>query len=205
MSRLRAKVRSQFRHPTGVLGHLAGAIMARRPSNRRRNAWTLEQLAIQTDDHILEIGYGPGRSITHAAALAPNGRVVGVDHSVVMWRQASRRNRATIAAGSVELRRGTIDDLADLPGYFHKVLAVNVFIFWPDPVAVLRHVAALMVSRGILALTVQPRGRNATAEDAQRAGRHMAAALREAGFVEVVVRTLPLTPVDAVCALGRRA
>jgi trans-aconitate methyltransferase len=178
-------------------------VMAIRRSNRVRNRWTVEQLDIQPTDHVLEIGYGPGIAIRHAARRATHGRVVGVDVSEVMGRQAARRNRTGIASGRVILRVGTIDRIeVDHP--FTKAMAVNVFMFWSDPEGVLRRLAGLLAPGATLALTMQPRSQGATNADALAAGERMAAALRVTGFVDVTVRTLPLKPVAAVCVLGRR-
>jgi SAM-dependent methyltransferase len=123
-----------------------------------------------------------------------------------------------VAAGRVELLRGEVADLPAPNAYlgsvpvregpegpearFDRVLAVNVFMFWPDPVALLRQVAGVMAPGGRIALTMQPRVPDATDEHAREAGQRMAAALGEAGFVDVQVRTLELQPVNAVCALG---
>ncbi len=202
MHSLRDQILGQFRHPSGALGAVAGVVMAHRDSNRRRNAWTVQLLDLQPGDHVLEIGYGPGLSIQRAAELAPLGRVVGIDHSEVMLRQARRRNRRAVASGQVRLVRGGVADLAGQPAEYHKVLAVNVFMFWPDPVAALRQVAGVMQPQARVALTMQPRGRGATNEHTRVAGERMAAALRDAGFTEVQVHALPLEPVDAACALG---
>src|SRR5438132_3059627 len=95
-ARMKLNVRSalvrQFSRPTGVLGRLVGLIMATRPSNLERNMRTVAQVDIQPDDRILEIGFGPGIAIERAAELATRGKVIGVDHSALMLRQASRRN-----------------------------------------------------------------------------------------------------------------
>jgi SAM-dependent methyltransferase len=202
MQSLRDQILGQFGNPSGALGAFAGVVMAHRDSNRRRNAWTVQLLDLQPGDHVLEIGYGPGLSIQRAAELAPHGRVVGIDHSEVMRRQARRRNRRAVASGQVRLVRGSLADLAGQPAEYHKVLAVNVFMFWLDPVATLRQVAEVMLPQARIALTMQPRGRGATNEHTRLAGTRMAAALRDAGFTDVGVRTLPLEPVDAACALG---
>lgn len=66
--------------------------MATRPSNLERNMRTLALVDIQPDDRVLEIGFGPGIAIERAAELARRGKVIGVDHSELMLRQASRRN-----------------------------------------------------------------------------------------------------------------
>ena len=81
----------QFRRPTGLLGRLAGWIMANRPSNIERNRWTVDVLNVQPADHVLEIGFGPGLAIAQVARLAPQGRLVGIDHSALMIERASRR------------------------------------------------------------------------------------------------------------------
>ena len=100
---LRSRIVAQFGQPTGIVGRLVGLVMARRPSNRERNRRTIELLQIRDGDRVLEIGFGPGLAIEMAARLARSGKVVGVDHSDVMLRQASHRNRAAIAAGRVQL------------------------------------------------------------------------------------------------------
>jgi len=202
MSRLRSRILSQFGRPSGALGALAGAVMAHRGSHQRRNAWTVQLLDIQPDDRVLEIGYGPGLAIHRAAELASHGRVVGIDHSQVMQRQARRRNRHAEASGQVQLLRGSVADLAGQPATFHKVLAVNVFGFWPDPVAVLRQVAAVLLPGARIALTMQPRGRGVTNEHTRQAGERLGAALHDAGFTDIQVHTLALEPVDAACAVG---
>jgi SAM-dependent methyltransferase len=203
MTTLRSRIYSQFGRPTGTLGALAGALMARRDSNRRRNAWTVDQLDIQPTDRVLEIGHGPGLAVAHAAERATVGTVVGVDHSEVMHRQALRRNRAAVAAGRATLVHGTAADLAGTHrGGFDKAFAVNVFMFWADPAAVLRQVSHLLAPGATIALTQQPRGPGVTNDDTDAAGARMAQALRDAGYTRIDVRILPLKPVNAACAMA---
>jgi trans-aconitate methyltransferase len=90
------RVRAQFGRPTGVPGRIAGAIMAHRASNRRRNAWAVSLLDVQRDDRVLEIGFGPGVAIRELSARAPEGHVCGLDHSAVMVQQAARRNAEAV-------------------------------------------------------------------------------------------------------------
>src|SRR5688572_12852582 len=90
---------AQFHHPTGAAGHVAGWIMGRRSSNVARNRWAAQLLDVQPTDHVIELGCGPGVAIAALADRAVRGLVVGVDHSLVMIRQARRRNRAAVRAG----------------------------------------------------------------------------------------------------------
>jgi SAM-dependent methyltransferase len=194
---------SQFRNPTGPLGHLAGLIMRIRPSNRLRNLRTVELLDLRPGDRVLELGFGPGLAIARAAERATAGQVVGVDHSAVMVRAARRRNAAAIREGRVELRLGSADALPAFEAPFDKVLAVNVFMFWRDPVAVLAGVRGAMRPGGAIALTQQPRRRGATVTDTRAAAERMEAALRAAGFESVRTELLEMAPVPAACVLAR--
>lgn len=189
---MRSKFLRQFGNPTGALGSLAGLVMAYRASNRRRSIWTVDQLELRPIDEVLEIGFGPGIALRHAATIAKH--VAGVDTSEVMRRQALRRNKTA----NVELVTGTVDDLSDAwAGRFTKALAVNVFMFWPDPVDVLRRLSHFLAPNAVLALTQQPRGGNATG-DAE-----LGEALRAAGYVDLRTRRLELVP-PAVCVLARK-
>ena len=57
-----------------------------------KNRWTIELLDLKEDEHVLEIGFGPGVAIQMASQRVPRGVVVGIDHSEVMLRQAMKRN-----------------------------------------------------------------------------------------------------------------
>lgn len=193
----------QFGHPTGLLGAIAGLIMQIRPSNRARNIRTVDLLDIRPEDRVLEVGFGLGLAVRRAAELASRGKVVGVDHSELMLRQARHWNARAIEEGRVELLLGSAERLPELASRFDKVFAVNVYAFWSEPVTVLHGLRGIMRPGGTIALTFQPRRRGATAEDARRGAERMAASLRSADFVEVRVEILPMAPVAAACVLGR--
>ena len=195
------RIRAQFGRPTGLPGRIAGAIMAHRASNRRRNAWAVSLLDVRRDDRVLEVGFGPGVAIKELSARAPEGYVCGLDHSAVMVRQAARRNAKAVRRGQVDLRLDSVDQLPDFDGPFDKVLAVNVALFWDRPVGLLENLRRVLRTGGRIALAFQPRGPGATEEAAMTAGMELQAALRDAGFSQVRLETLELKP-PAVCALG---
>jgi SAM-dependent methyltransferase len=192
----------QFRRPTGLLGRLAGWIMANRPSNIERNRWTVDLLNVQPSDHMLEIGFGPGLAIAQIARLAPQGRVVGIDHSALMIERASGRNRSAIQAGLVDLRVGGLELLPQLGEVFDKVFSVNVPLFRPERTPVLHTIRSVLKPGGVLATTVQPRHLGATAADAQAFAQTLSSEMIEAGFREVTIKQLDLKPIPAVCVLG---
>jgi ubiquinone/menaquinone biosynthesis C-methylase UbiE len=194
----------QFHQPTGVLGRLAGWIMATRPSNIERSRWTVNLLKLQPTDHVLEIGFGPGLAIQQVARLVPTGHVVGIDHSALMVKQAGRRNQAAIEAGLVDLKLGSFEMLPTFRETFDTIYSVNVLQFLRDRSEVLQLMRSALKPNGLVATTVQPRQRGATAADTHAFGRQLSKELIDAGFRDVTVEGLDLEPVPAVCVLARK-
>ena len=195
---------AQFHHPTGAVGHVAGWIMGRRPSNVARNRWAVQLLDVQPTDRVIEVGCGPGVAIAALATRAIRGLVVGVDHSQVMIRQAGRRNRAAVQAGRVRLIHTPVEGLSIGDGPFDAALAVNTVGMWPDPTARLREVARLLRPGGRIALVSQPRCPGATAATSAAAANELAGLLTEAGFEHLRTELLDLDP-PAACVLGHVA
>lgn len=144
-----------------------------------------------------------GNRIRGAAERAHRSEVVGVDHSEVMLRQATKRNVAAIAEGRVRLHLASVDALPDFPARFDRIFGVNVHMFWSDAATVIRGLLALLEPGGTLALTYQPRKRGATDADAAKAGEELRGLMANAGFEGIRTEVLELTP-SAVCVLGRR-
>lgn len=191
----------QFGRPRGLGGHLAGWVMARRSSNRRRSRWVVSLLGVQPTDRVLEIGFGPGIAIQALSRLATSGLVYGVDHSKIMVRQAGRRNAAAIRSGRVDLRCASVENLPASAERLDRVVAVNSMGFWPDPPARLKELRDRLRPGGQIAIASQPRCPGATKETSEQAAQQIETLLREVGFSGVRVETLSLDP-PVVCVLG---
>lgn len=162
-----ASLYEQFGHPRGVLGALVGHLMALK--NQKRSRWVLETLALKSGEAVLEIGFGSGADVRRAAdAVGPSGRVVGVDVSEVMVRQASRRNRAAIKAGYVTLQNGEALALAFDDNSFDAAFSVNSAQFWPDLERGFAELFRVVRENGRAVIAVQPMKRGATLEDSKR-------------------------------------
>jgi trans-aconitate methyltransferase len=179
--------------------------MAARPSNRSRNRWTVALLDVQPRDRVLEIGCGPGLALHACAERAVEGTVVGIDHSTVMLQQAARRNRVALAAARVRLEPGGPEVVPTLGMRFDKVLLVNVWQFLPDKARALALMRGAMAPGAALAVTYQPRHRNATRADALRTASEVEREMAAAGFVAIRTEELGLRGVPAVCVLGSNA
>jgi SAM-dependent methyltransferase len=100
-----------------------------------RIRWAVEVLAPGPDEHLLEIGCGPGVAVALVCQRLGGGRIVASDRSATAIAHATRRNAQNIASGRAVLRTAALEQLteADLPGArirFDKVFAMNVNLFW---------------------------------------------------------------------------
>jgi ubiquinone/menaquinone biosynthesis C-methylase UbiE len=201
---LRKTIVAQFGNPHGFLGRIAGWIMAKRPSNRERNHWTVDSLNIQSGDRIIEIGCGPGLALEDCLVRVGDGHVVGLDHSQTMLDQARTRNAEAAREGRLDLRLGNLEDLAVADSSFDKVCSVNVVQFFPDRAAAFRKIYSLLKPKGVAATTYMPRGKNPDRENALNMAEEVKRHMEVAGFTNIRIEELPMEPTPAVCIIGER-
>jgi SAM-dependent methyltransferase len=185
---IKQKLFANFAHPRGLLGAVAGRIMAAKSDNNARSEWALAQLDPAPDARVLEVGYGPGVSLADTCGRVTRGHIVGVDISAVMRKQAARRNAAHIRAGLLELRVGDAQHLdADLRD-FDLVYGINVWQFWPDAETTVRELRARLAPVGRLALVYMrpPTATTTSDEAAVRLQKQFA----DAGFGAVESRSM---------------
>jgi ubiquinone/menaquinone biosynthesis C-methylase UbiE len=194
-----AFIKQQFGKPTGWLGHVVGWILAY--ENRERNEWAVAQLDVQPNDHILEIGFGPGLAIEQAARLAVNGLVAGVDYSDVMLAQASARNKAAIQQGRVDLKLASAESLAFPDGAFDKVFAVNALHISSDPAAAFHEIHRVLKPGGFLAAIEQPRSAVSDAQIEALVSGYQSQ-MSAAGFGRFRVTRKPMRPAATICVIG---
>lgn len=142
---------TQFGHPRGALGALLGRTMFAR-GNAAFNQWVTQQLDVRPDSQILEVGSGPGVTLHTLTAMAPAGRVVGLDRSSVMVEQAQERNRAAIRAGRLDVVQGSAEALPFDDASFDLVVGIHVVYFWPDARATLQEVRRVLRDDGEVAI-----------------------------------------------------
>lgn len=202
-SPLRQEIVAQFKRPRGIFGGIAGLIMAHRPSNIRRNNWTVDLLGLEPDLAVLELGCGPGLALLRCAERMPAGRVMGLDHSEVMVRQARRRLSRSIRDGRAEVHLGGVADVASQTRQFDRVFSLNVVQFVPDQAGLFRAIRSCLQPNGMAATTYQPRTDSPSREQAVDMADRVSAAMRDADFVSIERNELPLRPVPAICVTGR--
>ncbi|WP_431894879.1 class I SAM-dependent methyltransferase [Nonomuraea sp. bgisy101] len=117
-------ITSPFARPRGLAGRLAGRFMLL--TNEQRELVAL--LGVRPGDHVLEVGYGPGK-LVRMLASGPAARICGVDPSAEMREQAARPHRGD---DRIDLRLGTADATGFGDGVFDGAVSVNNVALWPD-------------------------------------------------------------------------
>jgi SAM-dependent methyltransferase len=103
-----------------------------------------QMLDLQPEDELLDIGCGPGAFL--AAKAQHVRRVVGLDLSQVMLREAERRLADRIAAGTALLVTGSAAELPFEDGEFSAVTVLNAPIKHAEAFRVLRPGGRLVFS-----------------------------------------------------------
>lgn len=179
-------IAEQARHAKGPLGRLIAFIMAR--ETWVQNLQVIDALAIAPNDHVLDIGSGPGRSIAELARRAPGGRIVGIDPSELMADIAVRRNAKLVKSRRAEILVASAASLPFADNTFDKALCVHVIYFWNDLDTAFQEIARVMKPGGRFALLFRTNADEAavSAFPAEvyhfRALRDVVAPLEAAGF-----------------------
>ncbi|MBB5153008.1 class I SAM-dependent methyltransferase [Saccharopolyspora phatthalungensis] len=156
-----------FGHPSGLLGALGGALMARGNAAAEQQVVRLARLT--GSEQVLVIGPGPGVGLRAAGEQAAS--VVAVEPSARM-RQAADRRCADLP--NVVVRGGTAEATGQGDAAFDVVLSVNNVQLWPDRAAALAELRRVLRPGGILLLSTHerwlPGGRSGLHADVQAAG-----------------------------------
>lgn len=143
IARLRSR---QSGHPSGPLGRIFGRAMVK--DTAHANDLALALLNLSRPSTVLEVGFGQGRTVS---ILLDNGhRVLGVDSSTTMVRQATARNRTACRDGRATLRHG---DGITIPFPDHSAdaaITVHTLYFMPEPITTLAGIARVLGPGGTL-------------------------------------------------------
>jgi ubiquinone/menaquinone biosynthesis C-methylase UbiE len=116
--------------PSGVLGRLIGRLM--NLGHKDTFGWGLAHLSMMPDSVVLDVGCGGGAAVKMIAAIAPKGRVCGIDHSPDMVNLSRQVNKQLIEGGRVVVDHGSVSDLPYSDEIFDVVTAFETIEFWPN-------------------------------------------------------------------------
>ena len=93
----------------------------------------VEQLRVDPNDRVLEIGCGHGVAASLVCERLERGHLTAIDRSPKMIEAATRRNAAHVEAGKAEFLVATLEELDLGDRRFDKIFAVRVGLFRRDP------------------------------------------------------------------------
>lgn len=171
-------------------------------------AWGLEHVSLEEKRHILDIGFGGGQHIKNLCGLLPQAHIDGIDYSSASYQKCAALNAAAIAAGQVDLRIGSAEDLPYEAGQFDLVTAFETVYYWPHIETCLRRVHDVLQDGGAFLICNEDSSADgheeiATALDMQFYGADdLERMLKAAGFRTVHTYERPET--HWVCAVAVR-
>jgi ubiquinone/menaquinone biosynthesis C-methylase UbiE len=110
----------------------------------------VEQLGIEPDDRVLELGCGHGVAVDLVCRRLTTGRVTAIDRSQKMIDVALKRNAPHVAAGKAVLICTTLEDADFGEQRFDKVFGVHFPPFRRDPAATGALVERLLAPGGTI-------------------------------------------------------
>jgi SAM-dependent methyltransferase len=158
-----------------------------------------EMLDLQPEDELLDVGCGPGAFLARKASHVR--RVVGLDVSPLMLREAERRLADRIEAGTASLVTASAAELPFGDGEFTAVTAIN---------APVKHAEAFRVLRpGGRLVFADPEPRRSSNEpasgwDVPRWSEADHRMFEDAGFVDVTTRSVGIPPLGAELVVSGR-
>ncbi len=198
---IKSRLISQFSNPHGLLGRVAGQIMATRDSNVDRNIWIAGLLDPDPSAQILEVGHGPGIAIEQLWPNLNGGHIVGLDVSELMSSTARKRNQAGVDRGTVEFRVGDAQQIPPDLQDFDVIFGVNVSQFWIDPRDTISQMADRLSEDGSITLVyMQPPTVDYPAE---RVADELIGHFEAAGLTRIETRRFDFEP-PAIAVTGFR-
>jgi ubiquinone/menaquinone biosynthesis C-methylase UbiE len=139
---------NQVRKPSKWLGRFFLRIM--NSSHSSLTDWGLKHVRINKDFTILDVGCGGGRTIQKLAALAPQGKVYGIDYAAGSVLASLKKNEELIRANRVEITRASVSQLPFPENKFDLVTAVETQYYWPDLVKDMQEILRVLKPAGTL-------------------------------------------------------
>ena len=193
---------NQYREQTGHWTRMTGWLNTAK--NKTLTDWTVEQLDVQPYQHILEISYGSGYTLSEVARKLKIGFLAGVEESVDAYRKAYTRNKKLIAEDLLQLHIGSIHDIAYPSHYFHTIYGTNIHGDCKTASLYFMKLSRLLKTGGMLVIVFQPAWASSDTE-VRLAAEKIMGELLEAGLVGVEVAYKDMHPVTGIAVTGYKS
>ena len=120
----------QCARPTGRLGRIVGEEMNK--CHYELWQWGLNQISLDNNMTILDVGCGGGAAIKLINSLTPDSRIHGIDISRDMVALSREVNHASERGSLVEIKLGAVSSIPYQDDMFDMVTAFESYYFWPE-------------------------------------------------------------------------
>jgi SAM-dependent methyltransferase len=200
----------QVRRPSRWTGQFFAQVM--NLSHSSLTDWGLSHVTIGPRFSILDVGCGGGRTIRKLAALAPEGKIHGIDYGKGSVAAARMTNASLVAAGRVAIEYGSVSALPFADDSFDLVTASETTYYWPDLVNDMREVRRVLKPGGTFLIILESYRSGSLDWLQGPIMRALGSAplgmddyrdrLRQAGFSDVQIFEKPRR--TGMCAVGRK-
>ena len=142
-----AEQAKQLRKPEGKIGVAVAEWL--NGTNRQANLQAIELLGLKTGHHVLEIGFGNGRTVPDVMAQAEGVHYAGIDISPTMVDDAVSFNAGFVAAGRASFHLGSAERMPFADASFDRAFSTGVVHFWENPAESLAEVRRVLRPDGL--------------------------------------------------------
>lgn len=197
---------AQSKQPKGLIGRFIMKPLFTK-GNADLNRFILDLLQLQSDDDVLEIGFGPGQLAKHIADGLQQGKLTGLDFSDTMLAEAQKLNQHHIDDGKMELCHGCSSAMPYDDASFDKVCTANTLYFWEPVEPHLAEVHRVLKTGGKFVMGFRDAGQlqmmGLREQDFKRYQHaKVIDLLKEAGFNNVQIQSRPDSPIESHCAVA---
>lgn len=140
----------QYQCPKGRRGRLVAKLMNQ--GHEPLTTWGLTKVKIASDDIILDVGCGGGKTVNTLAQWAHKGKVFGIDHSTEMVAYSKKVSKKLIDQNRVQIVAGSVEKMGFPNDYFNLVTAIETYYFWPSFCDALKEIKRVLKPGGKLLL-----------------------------------------------------
>ena len=126
--------------------------------------WALSKWEIKENDNVLDIGCGGGRTLKRMSERIISGTLTGVDYSEVSVNMTTEYNEELVKKGILSVLNASVEALPFPENSFEKIITVESFYFWPNPLENLKEVRRVLKEKGHFLLVADIYGREDLSE-----------------------------------------
>ena len=141
----------QVSHPKGTIGYILTKIWNKTFVNMTE--WGLENIEIQEDDHILDVGCGGGETIHGLANKTTRGKVYGIDISSESVKSSIERNKEWVEQNRVEISEADVASLPFEDNTMDKITAIQTHFYWSNIEEGFSEIHRILKTDGVFLIT----------------------------------------------------